>query len=282
LGDASPAAVGTFPNNQTDETHDFGFAFLDYGDLPESGNGDQFNSTMTEGGAVHVIIPGLKLGAGVDGELDATTNATASGDDNTNTGVTDDEDGIVFATPLIPGNNATITVSAMNMTGANAVLQGWIDWNNNGLLDANEALTFTNNGIVPNNGVTDAPYTFAVPSTAIFNDGMVFARFRLSPDGGLNADGPDKYGQAVVPQGEVEDYKLNVGKVGNLVWEDRNFNGIQDAGEPGINGVTMTLIWAGPNGTIDNGGDDVTYGSILTSSTTGQGEYYYRFDQRHL
>ncbi|MBU6342347.1 MAG: MSCRAMM family adhesin SdrC, partial [Bacteroidetes bacterium] len=274
-GDSGASPVGNFNDNQDDETHDQGFAFLDYGDLPESGNGDQFSTTMANVGPVHVIIPGLKLGASVDGERDATPNANANGDDNNNTGSADDEDGIVFATPLIPGNNATITVTAMNMTGNNAVLQGWIDWNNNGLLDANEALTFTNNGIVPNNGVNNAPYTFAVPSTAIFNDGMVFARFRLSPTGGLTPNGPDKYGASTVPQGEVEDYKLNVGKIGNLVWEDRNFNGIQDAGEPGINGVTMTLIWAGPNGIIDNGGDDVTYGSILTSSTTGQGEYYY-------
>ena len=132
-------------------------------------------------------------------------------------------------TPLIPGYTATVSVSAMNMTGSNAVLQGWIDWNNNGLLDAAESLVFTNGGIVPNGGVSNAGYTFAVPSSAIFNDGMVFARFRLSPNGGQSADGPDKYNAATtVPQGEVEDYKLNVSKVGNIVWEDYDRDGQQD------------------------------------------------------
>ncbi len=106
---------------------------------------------------------------------------------------------------------------------------------------------------------------------------MVFARFRLSPTGGLSANGPDKYGTDVVPQGEVEDYKLNVGKVGNLVWEDRDFDGIQDApaGEPGINGVVVTLQWGGPDGLI-NGVGDVTYNSLTTGTGTfQQGEYYY-------
>jgi hypothetical protein len=214
LGDSAPAAVGTFPDAQTDETHDQGFAFLDYGDLPESGNGDAFNTTMAENGAVHVIIPGLKLGASVDGEQNGIGSATATGDDNNNTGSVDDEDGISFVTPLIPGYSATVSVSAMNMTGSNAVLQGWIDWNNNGLLDGSEALAFTNGGIVPNGGVSNAGYTFPVPASAIFNDGMVFARFRLSPTGGQSADGPDKYNAGTtVPQGEVEDYKLNVGKM---------------------------------------------------------------------
>jgi len=274
-GDNGTNPSGTFPDAQTDETHDQGFAFLDYGDLPETGNGDNFNSTMAEGGAVHVIIPGFKLGASVDGERDATPNATASGDDVTNTGAADDEDGIVFATPLIPNNNATVTVTAMNMTGAPAVLQAWIDWDNSGTLSAGEALTFTNGGIVPAGGVTNAPFTFPVPAGAIFNDGMVFARFRLSPTGGLTADGPDKYGVLAVPQGEVEDYKLNVGKIGNFVWEDYNFDGIQDVGEPKIDGAVVTLVWAGPNNVI-GGGDDVNYLPLTTGSGTfDDGEYYY-------
>src|SRR5205807_2147580 len=34
--------------------------------------------------------------------------------------------------------------------------------------------------------------------------------------------------------------------VGNFVWNDQNASGIQDSGEPGINGVTLTLT--GTNG----------------------------------
>ena len=34
-------------------------------------------------------------------------------------------------------------------------------------------------------------------------------------------------------------YKL--GSIGDLVWDDRNGNGIQDPGEPGMGGLTVTL-----------------------------------------
>jgi len=88
-GDNSPNDVGTFPDLQTDETHDFGFALLDYGDLPESGNGSNFNTSMAEGGAFHTIYPGFKLGASVDAERDGTPSADAKGDGG-------DEDGIRF------------------------------------------------------------------------------------------------------------------------------------------------------------------------------------------
>jgi hypothetical protein len=34
---------------------------------------------------------------------------------------------------------------------------------------------------------------------------------------------------------------LYLGEIGNFVWEDKNANGVQDAGENGINGVTVKL-----------------------------------------
>ena len=53
-----------------------------------------------------------------------------------------DLDGIVFLSPLIPGNLASISISTMNATGAQAQLQGWIDWNGNGILESSEELGF--------------------------------------------------------------------------------------------------------------------------------------------
>ncbi len=276
-GDSGTPGVGNFADNQTDETHDQGFASLDYGDLPESGNGDKFLTTMTKGGAVHVIYPNFKLGASIDGERDATANATASGDDATNTGSADDEDGVTFTSPLIPGYNATISVVSMNPFNSTAVLQGWIDWDNSGTLDAGEALSFTSSTIPTSNATTT--FTFPVPADAIFNDGMVFARFRLSPSGGLSANGPDKYDNTkTVPQGEVEDYKLNVVKVGNIVWEDYDSDGLQDATEPGIGDVTIQLVWAGPDGKIATTGDNQTYVTKTAKTAAGDkivGEYYF-------
>ncbi|RMD75926.1 MAG: calcium-binding protein, partial [Chloroflexi bacterium] len=54
--------------------------------------------------------------------------------------------------------------------------------------------------------------------------------------------------------------------IGNFVWEDVNGNGVQDAGEPGIDGVTVTL-----NGTTGAG---VTVNLTTTTSSGG----VYRFD----
>ncbi|MFN8303093.1 MAG: SdrD B-like domain-containing protein [Saprospiraceae bacterium] len=54
-------------------------------------------------------------------------------------------------------------------------------------------------------------------------------------------------------------------KVGDFVWHDQDGDGIQDAGEPGINGVTVTLT-----GT-DGFGNPVT----LTTTTSGNGMYMF-------
>ncbi len=53
--------------------------------------------------------------------------------------------------------------------------------------------------------------------------------------------------------------------IGNFVWEDRNGNGRQDAGEPGIPNVTVTLIG------VDGAGNPVT----LTTLTDGNGRYLF-------
>ncbi len=54
------------------------------------------------------------------------------------------------------------------------------------------------------------------------------------------------------------------GKLGNFVWHDANDNGVQDAGEAGINGVKVSLY---------------TAGGAFVSSTTTSGGGYYLFDE---
>ena len=58
------------------------------------------------------------------------------------------------------------------------------------------------------------------------------------------------------------------GAVGDTVFHDRNGNGTQDAGEPGIPAVGLTLTWFGPNGAA-GGGDDQTF----TTTTDAAGRY---------
>lgn len=55
----------------------------------------------------------------------------------------------------------------------------------------------------------------------------------------------------------------NTGSLGDFVWYDLDHDGVQDAGEPGIPGVAMTLYQPGPDGVI-GGGDDVLVGTTTT------------------
>ncbi len=49
--------------------------------------------------------------------------------------------------------------------------------------------------------------------------------------------------------------------IGDLVWVDVNADGVQDAGEPGLPGVTVELTWLGPDGVV-GGGDDMVVRAI--------------------
>ena len=61
---------------------------------------------------------------------------------------------------------------------------------------------------------------------------------------------------------------LSLGAIGDRVWYDIDNDGVQDAGEPGMAGVKVTLVWAGANGTFGNS-DDIT----ATTTTGVNGDY---------
>lgn len=65
-------------------------------------------------------------------------------------------------------------------------------------------------------------------------------------------------------------YYLPTGSLGDRVWNDYNNNGLQDIGEPGINGVTVTL-------TGDVNGD----GALETLTDTTEGDGIYGFTGLH-
>jgi gliding motility-associated-like protein/uncharacterized repeat protein (TIGR01451 family) len=72
--------------------------------------------------------------------------------------------------------------------------------------------------------------------------------------------------------------------IGDFVWLDTLLNGRQDAGEPGIQGVSVSLFSAGNNGQI-GGGDDVFMGNEQTDPSgfylfdgLAPGNYYLVFD----
>lgn len=63
---------------------------------------------------------------------------------------------------------------------------------------------------------------------------------------------------------------FNTAALGDFVFEDLDGDGLQDADEPGVGGVTVTLSGAGPDGLLDTS-DDTTAQQL----TDGDGEYLF-------
>jgi len=53
--------------------------------------------------------------------------------------------------------------------------------------------------------------------------------------------------------------------IGDFVWWDLNADGTQDAGEPGIPDIDVTVVWAGPDGSVGTG-DDIAYPTVTDPS----------------
>lgn len=170
----------------------------DFGDAPEP-----YDTLLADGGASHVIdttATTLFLGAGVDSELDGTPSANADGDDRFTSPGRDDEDGIVEPARdlvLTIGSEPRVRVRATNLTGSEAMLYGWIDYNQDGVFDnATERSSMP----VPD-GSDGVVFTLQFPAIPIGSPfGETFARFRLSTD----VAAADAVG--IAADGEVEDY----------------------------------------------------------------------------
>ncbi len=154
----------------------------DYGDAPDP----TYPTLAASNGARHVVTA-LFMGSSADLETDGQPNATASGD-------TGDEDGVVFTSPIDPGQMATVTVTSSGI----GLLDAWIDFNVDGDWgEANEQI-FTSTPLVsgPN------ALMFSVPAGAARNTDT-FARFRISSAGGLAPTG-------TAVDGEVEDHQTTL------------------------------------------------------------------------
>ena len=153
---------------------------LDWGDAPDP----SYPTLSANNGASHVIVDGMYLGAAIDKESDGQPNASATGDDIDADG--DDEDGVVFTSPLVPGHQATLDVTA-SLSG---YLDGWLDFNDDGdWADAGEQLLVSQPLAAGVNHLS-----FNVPAGAAFVD-YTFARFRYSTAGGLSYTGGAEDGE---------------------------------------------------------------------------------------
>jgi len=167
---------------------------LDWGDAPDP----TYPTLRVSNGAYHSIVAGVFLGGGVDGETDGQPTPDALGDDIS---VSDDEDGVFFLTPILPGQMAGLEIAA----SAAGYVDAWID------LDVDGTWNPGTDQILKAEPVTAGfnVMSVAIPGTAAINV-TTYARFRFSSIGNLPFDGP-------ASDGEVEDYHLLLGEDGPYV-----------------------------------------------------------------
>ena len=152
-------------------------------------------------GARHVNT-GLRMGNLIDSESDGQPTFLADGDD-INPIISDDEDGVVFTSALVPGQMATLQITV----SAGGMLNAWIDFNKVNVWSDPGEFIFQNYGLLPGPNIL----SFVVPSSAL--SGYTYARFRFSTTGGILF-----YGTA--PDGEVEDYRVFIEEQEEIDWGD--------------------------------------------------------------
>jgi len=164
----------------------------DFGDAPAP-----YPTYMIDDGAYHGTYPdpNYYLGLLVDIELDGQPDVDALGDDINDL---DDEDGVSFLTPLIPGESATIEVIASK----EGYLNAWLDYSGVNEWDELEERIFIDEYLLAgiNQLIFDIPFD-ASPGT------YTYARFRFDSQGGL-------YHHGWADDGEVEDYRVYIGEYG--------------------------------------------------------------------
>ena len=164
---------------------------LDWGDAPDP----SYPTLRAANGAYHTIVPGFSLGGAVDGEPDGRPTPDARGDDHFDG---DDEDGVFFLTPLLPGQPAEVEVLA----SADGVVDAWIDFDADGSWAQAADRIFAGEAVQAGGHVL----SFGVPFAAA-TDIDTYARFRFSSTGVAQPDGPAQ-------DGEVEDYHILLGAEG--------------------------------------------------------------------
>ena len=171
---------------------------VDYGDAPDPYDGTPgfYPTLAANNGPSHFVSDDLRLGDLVDAETDGQQLLFANGDDLDGT---DDEDGVEASQlGLTLGIVPSITVYLYNNTGLPATVAGWIDYDLNGVFEAEEKAT-----AIAASGADSVVLVFpVVPLDAPVSS---FARFRISTDSAAVAEPT-----GLAPDGEVEDYRVNM------------------------------------------------------------------------
>ncbi len=228
-------------NNGGNDVHvifAFNIGIFDHGDAPAS----------YEAGtpAAEATSPFIRIGATVDAEVVALSGATATGDDLSNTGAANDEDGVSSLAYLFNTDTTySVTVSVLNNTGAVKTLQGWIDFNGDGIFSATERASFD---VTASASAQNVTLNWASLPGIIAGQSYLRLRFSetMLADNGATTIDERSIGQNPnsAGHGEVEDYALTVHTLSTLsgfVYNDANNDGTKQGGEAGIGGITITL-----------------------------------------
>lgn len=217
---------------------------------------DFSDAAASFGAASHPIIDGdggrLVLGTLIDRDFGAFTTASADGDDLA--GV-DDEDGVLFTSPVSPGNTATASITATNTTGSPAYLNAWADLNQNGTFEASEKIVAAQRLDSGTQTVSfDVPASAAIGSTTV--------RFRYSHTADLPATGR-------AGSGEVEDYVVSVIQTAGQAVDDVVSVPRNSTAFP-LNVLANDFEAAGNPLTITNVNESSVQGQIVISSDRRQ------------
>ncbi|ACL25990.1 SdrD B-like domain-containing protein [Chloroflexus aggregans] len=220
------------------------------------------------------------------------TAANQGADDAVDSDVTNSATGAMNATVLVSGEE-DLTWDAGLYRPASIGDRVWEDVNGNGVQDTGEAgvanVTVTLYR-ASDNSVAGTATTVLDGSYSITNlvPGEYYIVFSNLPSGYVftAADQGDNALDSDANQttGRTANFTLVSGQsdltwdaglyrpasVGNFVWRDVNGNGVQDAGESGISGVTVTLTGTGPDGVFGTA-DDIN----RTVTTDSNGEYIF-------
>ncbi len=225
------------PNTTNDSATDTDTILaLDFGDAPDP----TYPTLLASNGARHAIV-GPFLGAGADGDTDGQPSLFADGDDLDGN---DDEDGVVFTSPIVAGQLSTLTVT----TTGGGLLDAWIDFNVDGdWTDPGEQIHI---GVPLNPG----PNLLSFTPPAAATPGATFARFRYSQFGGLSPSG-------LALDGEVEDERVTITRQADLAMT------ITESADPATAGLGLLYtLTTNNNGPSDAGGVIVI--DTLPTSTT--------------
>lgn len=178
------------------------FAPIDRGDLPSGFGYAQHSSTFSVTNSCNYLPPYPKLIQSQDlkiGLLAGDADGDESLDDN-NSGA--DEDGLISFKAYNGSGSYGLSIPLTNTTGVDAFLNGWFDYNRDGVFNINEGVQAT----IPN-GTTSTTLTWSnLPALLPTGSNIQYAfRFRLSTDA-LALKSPTGYAK----DGEIEDYVVNL------------------------------------------------------------------------